>query len=135
MLMNFFLHKYPRTDFHELNLDFILEHFPEILEDLQHIGSWIENHEKEYEELKSFMDQIEDGVLPEAVYNNLVTWLQENAFDIIGEMVKHVYFGLDDNGHFIVTIPQQWRDLVFKTTGYDYNTPLQPEFGHLCLLY
>ena len=135
MLMNFFMNKYPRTDFHELNLDYILEHFPEILEDLQHIDSWIENHETEYEELKSFMDQIEDGVLPEAVYNNLVTWLQNNAFDIIGEMIKFISVGLNDNGYIVLTFPQQWQQLIFNTTGLDINTPIQPEYGHLTISY
>ena len=135
MLMDFFTHKYPRTDFHELNLDYILEHFPEILEDLEHIGSWIETHETEYNELKALVDDIEAGDLPEAVYNNLVTWLQDNAYDIIGEMIKLISVGLTPDGHLLITIPQQWKDITFRVTGYDINVEIQPEFGHLCILY
>ena len=130
-----FFNKFPYTDFHELNLDFLLTNYKTLLDSLAELDSWVEQHQQEYEELKSFMDAINDGILPPAVYDKLRQWFNDNAFDLVGEMVKHVYFGLDDNGHFVVTIPQQWRDLVFKTTGWDYNTPLQPEFGHLCLLY
>lgn len=81
------------------------------------------------------MDQIEAGVLPEAVYNNLVTWLQSNAFDIIGEMIKLISVGLTTDGHLLITIPQQWKDITFRVTGYDINVEVQPEFGHLCILY
>lgn len=126
---------FPYTNFHDLNLDWIISHFNEFIEEISSLNDWRSQHEAEYQELKKFMDEIEAGTLPPAVYNELHDWFINNAFDLVGEMVKHVYFGLDDNGHFMVTIPQQWRDLVFKTTGYDFNTPLQSEFGHLCLLY
>lgn len=130
-----FFNKYPYTDFHELNLDWIVGHFKEFIDELASLDSWRSQHEDEYEELKSFMDQIEDGVLPEAVYNNLVTWLQSNAFDIIGEMIKLISVGLTTDGHLLITIPQQWKDITFRVTGYDINVEVQPEFGHLCILY
>lgn len=130
-----FFNKFPYTDFHELNLDWIVTHFKEIIDELASLDSWRSQHEDEYEELKSFMDQIEAGVLPEAVYNNLVTWLQSNAFDIIGEMIKLISVGLTTDGHLLITIPQQWKDITFRVTGYDINVEVQPEFGHLCILY
>lgn len=130
-----FFNQFPYTDFHELNLDFLLKNYKTLLDDLAQLDTWVEQHQQEYEELKSFMDQIEDGVLPEAVYNNLVTWLQANAFDIIGEMIKFISVGLTTDGHLLITIPEQWKELTFRVTGYDINVPIQPEFGHLCILY
>lgn len=130
-----FFNKYPYTDFHELNLDWLLINYKELLDSLAQLDQWVEQHQTEYEELKEFMDQIEAGILPDAVYEKLQTWFYDNAFDLVGEMVKHVYFGLNDNGRFIVTIPTAWKDLIFKTTGYDFNTALQPEYGHLCIEY
>lgn len=126
---------YPYLNENDLNLDWIICHFKEFIDEISALEDWRRTHEVEYAELKAFMDAINAGILPEAVYNELRQWFFDNAFDLVGEMVKHVYFGLTDRGYFIVTIPSQWRDLVFKTTGWDYNTALQPEFGHLCILY
>lgn len=54
----------------------------------------------------------------------------------IGEIIATmVLFGLTQDGHFIAYIPESWGNIVFKTSGYDYETALMPEFGHLILLY
>ena len=130
-----FFNKFPYTDFHELNLDFLLTNYKKLLDSLAELDSWVETHQQEYEKLKSFMDAINAGILPEPVYDKLRQWFFDNAFDLVGEMVKHVYFGLNDSGYFIVTIPQQWKDLVFNTTGLDIDVLLQPEYGHLTISY
>lgn len=130
-----FLNGYPYTDFHELNLDWIVKHFKEFVDELASLDSWRSQHELEYQELKDFMVQIEAGVLPDAVYDKLRQWFFDNAFDLVAEMVKHVYFGLNEAGYFIVTIPQQWKELIFNTTGYDIDVPIQPEYGHLTISY
>lgn len=68
-MFNGFFNKYPYTDFHELNLDFLLEHYQEIITELSQIESWISTHEDDYEsaiarltavenELNTFEDQI-----------------------------------------------------------------------------
>ena len=132
--MGIFEH-FPYTNFHDMNDAWVLQIVKECKAAVDDLEAWKAQHQEEYQELKDFMDDIEAGNFPDSMYEAMRSWLEENAIDIVGEMVKHVYFGLDNNGHFIVTIPQQWKDLVFKTTGYDYNTPLQTEFGHLCLLY
>lgn len=126
---------YPYLNVNDLNLDWIIAHFKEFIDEIASLDDWRTQHEQEYAQLKAFMDAINAGNFPPSMYAAMRTWLETNAIDIVGEMVKHVYFGLDDNGHFMVTIPEQWRELVFKTTGYDYTALLQPEFGHLCILY
>lgn len=130
-----FFNGYPYTDFHELNIDWLLKNYKGLLDTLQQLDSWVDQHQQEYEELKSFMDDIEAGILPDAVYNKLRTWFFENAFDLVGEMIKHVYFGLNDAGYFIVTIPKAWKELIFNTTGLDIEVPIQPEYGHLTISY
>lgn len=134
-LLEYFTHKYPYSDFHELNADWLISAYKELVAEVDDLDSWKATHEAEYEELKTFMDNINAGNFTPSMYEAMISWLENNAIDIVGEMVKHVYFGLNDLGYFVVTIPEQWADLVFKTTGFDYNTPLQPEFGHLCILY
>lgn len=46
-----------------------------------------------------------------------------------------VFFGLTDTGYFVAYIPENWDTIHFGTTGLDVDAPMQPEFGHLVLLY
>lgn len=134
-LIEYFNHKYPYTDFHELNADWLISAYKELIENVDVLDSWKETHEKEYEELKSFMDNINAGNFPESMYDAMKNWFINNAFDLVGEMVKHVYFGLTEDGYFVVTIPQQWKELIFNTTGYDITVATMPEYGHLTISY
>lgn len=127
--------QYPYINENDLNLDWIIKHFKQFIDQIGSLEDWRSTHEAEYEELKKFMDDLNEGNLPPAIYNNFRQWFNENAFDLVGEMVKHVYFGLNDDGYFVVYIPEQWRDVEFRTSEYDYNTPLMTEYGHLLLLY
>lgn len=126
---------YPYLNENDLNLDWIIKHFKEFIDEIASLNDWRTTHEQEYAELKAFMDSINAGNLPPAVYNKLRQWFFDNAFDLVGEMVRHVYFGINDSGYFIVTIPYQWRELIFNTTGLDIDVALQPEYGHLTLSY
>ena len=126
---------YPYLNENDLNLDWIIKHFKEFIDEIADLNSWRQTHEQEYAELKAFMDRLNRGELPAAMYEEMWRWFHDNAFGLVGEMVKHVYFGLNDAGYFVVNIPQQWRDLIFNTTGYDIDLALQPEFGHLTISY
>ena len=126
---------YPYLNENDLNLDWIIKHFKEFIDEIASLNDWRSTHEQEYAELKAFMDSINAGNLPPAMYNKLRQWFFDNAFDLVGEMVKHVYFALNDDGYFIVTIPEQWRELVFNTTEYDIVLPFQTEYGHLTISY
>lgn len=129
-----FWDKYPYTDFHELNLDWILKHFREFLIELAELSDWKEQHEAEYEELKSFQDAILAGNFPDSVKNAFLTWMQKNANAIFAAMAKNVFFGLTDDGHFVAYIPDSWSDITFGTSGLD-DFPAGIEFGHLTLSY
>lgn len=131
----FFNNEYPYTDFHELNLSWIIEKVKNLLDRVSSIEGWEEEHKEQYDQLKDLYDQLEAGQFPPALYNQLRLWFNENAFDLVGEMIKHVYFGLTDDGYFTVYIPENWREVEFRTSEYDYFTPLMTEYGHLLLLY
>ena len=129
-----FLNGYPYTDFHELNADFLLKNYRRLLDALQNIDSWIDLHEKEYNELKKMVDDLEAGKWSEEFTNKLLSWYHDNIVDIIGEMVKQVFFGINDAGYFVAYIPESWNDITFGTTGLD-DFPAGIDYGHLTLSY
>lgn len=127
--------KYPYQNFSDYNLDWCIEVAKQILKDADGFVAWQKEHEKEYEDLKALVDQIYNGELTPALEKSIRTWLQNNADSIISEWVKMVFFGLTDAGYFVAYIPKGWSDIIFKTTGYDVDVALMPEYGHLVLQY
>lgn len=126
---------YPYLNVNDLNLDWIIAHFKEFIDAIANLESWRAIHEKEYQELKSFMDEINAGYLPQVTYDKIEKWIKDNIFDIVGSMIKFITVYLDDSGYICLRYPSQWNDLIFNTTGLDINTPLQPEYGHLTISY
>lgn len=126
---------FPYTNVHELNLDWILQLVKALDAKVDSMEEWKAQHEVEYQELKEFMDWINAGNLPDESWTKIYNWLQANAFDIIGDMIKFITVGLNDNGYIVFKYPSQWDELIFRTTGLDITTPLEPEYGHLTISY
>ena len=129
-----FFNKYPYTDFHELNIDFLLKNYKSLLDSLKDLDSWVETHETEYNALKKAVNDLEDGNWSQEFIDTLISWYKDNIVDIIGEMIKQVYFGLTDDGYFVAYIPTSWNEIQFSTSGYD-DFPAGIEYGHLILSY
>lgn len=60
--MSIFNNKYPYTDFHELNLDWLLETYQKIVDDIKDVQEWIENHQTEYEEAMRRLTIVESEI-------------------------------------------------------------------------
>lgn len=60
-----------------------------------------------------------------------IEWVNTNMADIIYQMVRFVFFGLDDDGHFVAYIPASWEFLHFDTL----LDPDKPGYGHLVVYY
>lgn len=133
-LLDMFVHKYNYTDFHELNLDWLIMATKELLKEVDSLDEWKSEHEKEYEELKNFYDDLASGDFPEGMYDTLHQWVVDNAESIIAELVKCVFFNLTDDGYFVAYIPDSWSDIIFGTTGLD-TFPVGIDYGHLTLNY
>lgn len=125
---------YPYLNVNDLNLDWIIKHFKEFIDEISNLEDWRREHEQEYAELKKFMDDVEAGKLPPATYERLRTWIYDNAADLMGEVVKMVFFGITDDGYFYADIPSGWNEIIFNTTGLDINI-VGVEYGHLVLTY
>lgn len=124
--------QYPYINENDLNLDYILKHIKDLMSRVSGLEEWRLTHESEYEELKLLYDQIVSGNFPPSMINALKDWLSKNAIDLIGELVKMVFFGITDDGYFVAYIPESWEDIIFGTSGLD-DFPVGIDYGHLTL--
>lgn len=59
---NGFFNKYPYTDFHELNLDFLLSEYQKIVDEINEIVGWVNNHQIEYEDAIARLTAVENEI-------------------------------------------------------------------------
>lgn len=129
-----FFNEFPHTRNYDSDLGWLIESVKKLVECCEGVNEWKNEFEKAYEGLKKIYDQIAAGNLPEEIKESLYKWTEENAINIVGNIVKSVFFGLTDSGYFIAYIPDSWDDITFNTTGYD--TIVQGiGYGHLTLSY
>ena len=129
-----FFNQYPYINENDLNLDYLLKHVKDLMSRVSGLEEWQLTHEAEYEELKLLYDQIISGNFPPSVVHAFEIWMQRNALNLVGELVKMVFFGITDDGYFVAYIPESWDDIIFGTTGYD-DFPAGVDYGHLTLSY
>lgn len=129
-----FTNKYPYTDLHELNLDWILKVVYESTTSAAEIKDRLDALETDNETIMQLYQQIITGDFPETVKEGFELWMRENALDLVGELAKMVFFGLTLDGYFVAYIPDSWDDITFNTSNYDITTP-DIDFGHLILSY
>lgn len=126
-----FNNEYPYTDFHELNLSWVIERIKKLMSQVSNLEDWRAQHEDEYQQLKDLYDAVMSGNFPPSIVEAFEDWMSRNAIELVGKLVKHVYFGLTDDGYFCAFIPDNWSDITFDTID-DFNDPL---YGHLMLMY
>ena len=129
-----FFNEFPHTRFYDADLGYIIKKIGELLECCDAMQEWKTQHEAAYNELKELYDDVMAGNFPDSIKNAFYDWMNENAIDIVGNMVKSVFFGLTDSGYFVAFIPDSWDDIIFNTTGHDIFIP-DVEYGHLTLSY
>lgn len=132
--MGYFDFDFPHTHFYNSDLREILKYVRNLVEAVTKIDGWIENHEREYKELKEIYDDLINGKFTPEMLAALKTWVKKYTVEIIGEAIKSVWFGLTDDGYFVAYIPKSWEGVTFGTTGLDVF-PSGIDFGHLTLTY
>lgn len=80
-------------------------------------------------ELQQIVNDIANGKYMEGYIEALGKWIDENLQQLVSRIVKYVFFGLDDSGHFIAWIPASWDFIQFDTV-MDYDSD---QYGHLTL--
>ena len=125
---------FPGTHYYDTDLRELICKVTKILKNVASLDEWKVEHEKEYEELKKFYDDLMSGNFTPEMEEALYQWTVENTVEIIGRAIKAVFFGLTDDGYFVAHIPDSWNDITFGTSGLD-DFPSGVDFGHLTLSY
>ncbi len=131
MAFNF---EYPYVDPTQYNSDWLLKKMKDLLARMDSMDEWRAEYEEAYEDYKRLVEDVEAGTFPPSIVNAFNKWMSENALDLVGAMVKNVFFGLTDDGYFVAFIPENWDDIIFGTTGLD-DFPAGVEYGRLTLSY
>lgn len=125
-------HEWPYTDTNRANTDWEImsvKQFKAFLED------FIKNFGGAYEELTKILEDLARGVFPPVIEKAFEEWMLAHANELVGGMVKNVFFEISDDGYFVANVPESWQEIEFNTTGLDIAVDLQPEYGHLVLSY
>lgn len=114
----------PYTNFHDLNLDWIVKLMKEIsdAEDLQNTD--IADLKKRVSANEEWIDNFDPDFIRETVLSFISS--------ILATMI---FVEISDAGYIVYHIPDGWESIIFNTTGLDINLELQPEYGHLVLSY
>lgn len=126
-----FNYEFPYTDPNLYNDDWLLKTMKELAEALKDIEDETSQFWDAYREMLALIDEIESGNFPESIQNAFKKWMSKNAIDLVGELVKLVWFGINDNGYWVAYIPEGWDDIIFNTTGLDIFLTDYPEYGRL----
>lgn len=124
--------EFPHTRTYDSDLGWLIKTVKELTECCTEMQDWKETHEEEYKQLKALYDAVMAGTFPPSIVNAFKTWMEKNALDLVGELIKMVTFGITEEGYFVAYIPDSWADIIFNTTGLDIF-PVGVDFGHLTL--
>ena len=133
--MSFF--EFPHTRTYDSDLGWLIKTVKQLTELVDGLENWKTEHEEAYKQLKALYDAIISGNFPSSIVAAFEKWMQDNAINLVGELVKSVFFEITDDGHFVAYIPDSWNDITFNTTYYDIVLSAHPEYkyGHLVLSY
>ena len=125
--------EFPHTRTYDSDLGWLIRQCKTNEDAIKVLNEWKEQTQSTIDDLQQLIDDIENNRFPKNIADAIKKFIVDNFYDIVGDMTKMVWFGLTDSGYFVAYIPQSWRDIVFKTTGYDITLDLMPEYGHLVL--
>lgn len=127
--------EFPHTRTYDSDLGWLIRQCKHNADAIAVLEEWKASSTDTIADLQQLLNDIAAGVFPEEIADAIKNFIVNNFYDIVGDMMKMVFFGLTDSGYFVAYIPESWEDIQFFTTGWDFTTDLMPEFGHLVLGY
>ena len=115
--------RFPYTDAHELNLDFLLNKIKELGIDVRDLEIRLT---ESTDDLSERLSIVED-------------WINNYSDDFLREEIQKylatmIFVEISDAGYIVYYIPDSWDEITFQTTGLDVIIP-DVDYGHLVLDY
>lgn len=130
-----FFNQYPYINVNDLNLDWIIAHFKEFIDEIASLETWRSEHEQEYNELKNLYDNFMLGKFTPEFTNALNNWLMVNAPTILHDVIAIINVKVSDSGYMYITSPDAWKDVKFLFSGINIFPPEVSEYGHIIIAY
>lgn len=127
--------EFPHTRTYDSDLGWLIKQVKTNSEAIEVLEKWVNENNPTIEELVKFMKDLQNEyTLPDGVKQAIYDWCRHHIEDLVGELVKNVFFGITDDGYFVAFIPESWDDIRFGTSGLD-DFPPGVDYGHLTLSY
>lgn len=130
--MSFF--EFPHTRTYDTDLGWLIKNAHNQDDAIKALEEWKEATQPTINDLQNLYEELTTGDLPTPMIEAINEWMEENALNLVGELVHMVFFGVTDTGHFVAYIPESWNDITFGTSGLD-DFPVGIDYGHLTLSY
>lgn len=118
-----FDNKFPYTDFHEMNLDWIIKIVQKLGIDVNELTQKLESMgddlQTQIDYLKNWIDNYTDDWAKSVIEKYLATM---------------IFVEISDAGYVVYYIPDNWEEIAFNTTDLDVDVP-DVDYGHLVLSY
>ena len=107
----------------------LIENVESLNEILDNLDINLDDLQKDIDWRKEELEKVKNGDYVDLYLDSIISWIDKNIQELVGRIVKYVYFGLTKDGYFCAWIPQSWDFLWFDTI----ITPDSELYGHLVL--
>lgn len=98
----------------------VCEKLNEMIDSLEALPETIKEIEEAIAQIQYWIDHFDTDVIEK--------WISEH-------LANSIYVEINDAGYFVIYVPESWKDITFKTSGWDYYLEPPVDYGHLVLLY
>lgn len=85
--------------------------------------------QQDVQNIQNEIEKVQNGDYVSLYLDSIISYINNNLQELVGNMVKFVVFGLTQDGHFAAYTPATWQFIHWDTI-MDYSSPL---YGHLVL--
>lgn len=99
--------------------------------DYDNLETEIQQLQQEVNLVKEELEKVKNGDYVSLYIDSLANWINANLQEMVARIVKYIFFGLTDDGHFAAYVPDSW-DFIRFDTGMVTD---EETYGHLLLYY
>lgn len=92
----------------------------EMIESMTELSDTVKELQDAVAQIQHWIDTFDTSVIEK--------WISEH-------LANSIYVEINDDGYFVIYVPESWRDITFKTSGWDEVVEPPLDYGHLILHY